>query len=334
MMACHPRLFAAVLLLAPFAACDAPPESPPALEQTRDRGPIAATLTIAPPSITIGDQLVATLTVRGPDPLNVNFPDPNAFSPSWDATADPTTTTPTTDNTNLVVTRRQYTVYATAAGEPVVPPLTLDFDAGSDPNRSPFEITFDAVPVSVMSTLEPNTPLDALAPILGVRTAPPAPWPWYVWVALAGALAGVVGLAAWLVRHLMKPAPPPPPIPAETWARRQLDALAHERLWERRAFREHFYRLSEIFRGYLTRAFATPARDMTTEELLAELRRRPRWAERCDPQQLHALLTAGDRVKYAAREPTVDEAQQSLDEVRVFIERMHRDATSSEWAAA
>lgn len=144
---------------------------------------------------------------------------------------------------------------------------------------------------------------------------------WWPLIVLVAVLLG--GFLAWLWRRrkargpALVPEKPREPPDVEAFAR--LAALEAEQLVAKGRHQEYYFRLSETARDYFGRLYGFDALEMTTDELLDELRTRS--TRGLDFDALTAFFRAGDLVKFARREPSDGEAKSAADEVRVFIER-------------
>jgi hypothetical protein len=109
-------------------------------------------------------------------------------------------------------------------------------------------------------------------------------------------------------------------VPADVWAKREFAKLLGESLLERKLFKEFYYRVSGIVRGYIERRFALAAPEMTTEEFLSATAEDSRFA--CETQwEFRQFLDACDMVKYAKYAPQDAEAQAVLRTAMDFVER-------------
>jgi hypothetical protein len=137
----------------------------------------------------------------------------------------------------------------------------------------------------------------------------------FLWVWLLAAFAAVLALFAFRKRLLQRFRKRRPQIRPEVFA----DDLALERLaslrasmpWERGQGRATIFALSEIVRGYLGDRLQFNALDLTSEEFVAELRRR-----RLIGLDLAALMEEvawEDLVKFAKVEPTAEECLRGID---------------------
>jgi hypothetical protein len=136
-----------------------------------------------------------------------------------------------------------------------------------------------------------------------------------VYIAGGLAAAGLGGLATVLVRRRLRARasqrPEPPPRPAHEIALERLDRLGAAGFTEDGDHRPFHFELSEVIRDYLGGRFGFDALEMTTEELVEELRRRA-------PRELvlgevAGWLTGCDLVKFAKISPTATEARGALE---------------------
>ena len=138
---------------------------------------------------------------------------------------------------------------------------------------------------------------------------------WRLIYALLIGLA-VALLAYGVFRYLNRPkpviaAPVKPLEPAHVRARQALDALAKQNLPGRGRVREHYFRLSEIIRGYLGELYDFDALECTTPELLEALRTRTTPGLPMDA--LVEFANRSDFVRYAKQEPDADECKAALE---------------------
>jgi hypothetical protein len=136
-----------------------------------------------------------------------------------------------------------------------------------------------------------------------------------VYIAGGLAAAGLGGLATVVVRRRLRARasyrPAPPPRPAHELALERLDRLGADGFTEEGDHRPFYFAVSEVIREYLGARFGFDGLEMTTEELVDELRRRA-------PRELvlgevEGWLTGGDLVKFAKISPTATEARGALE---------------------
>ncbi|NNE70231.1 MAG: hypothetical protein HKN29_07685 [Rhodothermales bacterium] len=153
---------------------------------------------------------------------------------------------------------------------------------------------------------------------------PRAIWPWILGILIAGILFWYFFLRnvpedeededeVWV-----EPAEPP-----FDEAMRRLQALGGMTA-SPDAAKPYFVELSDIVRTYIARRTRVPARELTTHELVTELKRRPVLrAERVG--EVHRVLSEADMVKFADQRPAADRARHTLEQARASIEQAERD---------
>jgi hypothetical protein len=144
-------------------------------------------------------------------------------------------------------------------------------------------------------------------------------------VVAGGLLAAGLGalVALWVRRRLKnrKPAPPPlPPRPAHEVAMEKLDHLG-ALLAEGGDLRPFYFLLSEAIREYLGGRFGFDSLEMTTEELVATMRRVPLDSSRgVIGSEIEGWLSACDLVKFAKVSPSPEQARGSLETAIRLVE--------------
>lgn len=99
----------------------------------------------------------------------------------------------------------------------------------------------------------------------------------------------------------------------------RLLALKQRRPWDRGQGRTAVFELSEIVRAYLGRRLRFDALDLTSEELLAELRRRRLLG--LDLLEISDELSWQDLVKFARAEPSADDCERAIDRAASLVDR-------------
>lgn len=177
------------------------------------------------------------------------------------------------------------------------------------------ELETSGCDIDVVSTLPPDADQKG-ANLYDVR--PPEELPirtWRVLYALAGLAAA--GVIAWLVyRRMSRPKPvaevvAPPKDPVDVRATRALDELAQRNLPSTGQFKEFYFRLSEIVRGYLGELYGFEALESTTPELLDLVRSRQTPGLAVD--DLSSFANESDFIRYARTEPSVDDCKKHLE---------------------
>lgn len=341
-------LGAATLCLA-LAGCSqtAAPQDGRPLASVAERGPLRLSVDASPRNPRVGDTVAIALTFAAPADYTAELPGSEALGEAWDVRKidEPE---PTTDETGTRSWKRTFYADVYRAGPIEIPALTVKYGkqpapSAGDPSDSPValdaELSADPLTIDVVTALTSQDTIATPRDITGTRlppTPPLTPLQWFVRIAIAlVALAALVALVWLISRRMNKPAPP---IPADVWARQQLNTLEAGQLLTRDGIRAFYYRLSEIVRAYIERQFDLAAPEMTTEEFLVALAD-DRSAVPYDAESLREFLEQCDMVKYAALEVDVAAANESIAAARRFVDatadavRARADAAARERAA-
>lgn len=218
--------------------------------------------------------------------------------------------------TDPVVTSIHLALQAFEVGELEIPAIRLSVDTPE--GAKVFELPAQKIKVSGVidpAQGEPQMREDT-RPLPTVKR--PIWWPMYV--------IGAVLLAAlgyWYYRRRIKRgavAPPPKPRdPPDVEALAKLAALEQEELIASGRKRDYYFRLSEIVRDYVGRRFTFDALELTSDELLQELRRRSTPGLEFD--LFAGFLSESDFVKFAKADPTDGEAKRAMDAARRLVEQ-------------
>jgi hypothetical protein len=208
--------------------------------------------------------------------------------------------------------RREFTVFVAAyePGEMVLPALEVTY---LGKRGELLTARTEAIPIKITSLIA-NEPEPALK-----DNAPPVPVLErdLLLVYLAGGLiAAVLGaVVATVVRRRLRARaslrPAPPPRPAHEVALERLDRLGAAGFPEDGDHRPFYFLLSEVIREYLGARFGFDSLELTTAELMAELRRHaPRGLVM---GEIEGWLSGCDLVKFAKFFPSATEARGALE---------------------
>jgi hypothetical protein len=171
----------------------------------------------------------------------------------------------------------------------------------------------EPVPVKIGSLIA-NEP----EPALKENAAPVAVWKkdlTLVYVAGALVAAAVGALVTFLVvrrlRRRVVVRPGPPPRPAHEVALERLDRLGALGFLENADNRPFYFAVSEVIRDYLGARYGFDSLELTTDELLAELRRRA--SRELVLGEIAGWLSGCDLVKFAKVSPSAAESRGTLE---------------------
>jgi hypothetical protein len=275
-------------------------------------GDVLVAARTSPESLTVGDHATLEITVQAPVEVRVAFP---RVPKPGDAVEvqDVKVTEPTSGATPATWTAR-YTLGVYQVGDVVLPPWPIEVRRGT----AAAVTATDSIRFFVQSVLDDSL---AAADVRDIKPQAVFPTDWLPYI-LGGAvaLALIAGLVWWLRRRRRPRAAVVPLVrqrPANDVALEALRVLEAKQLPLDGKFVEHFVALSDILRRYFEDGFGVAALEETTEEILYDLERHG--FDRSTIARVRALCEPADLVKFAKREPTIQECMASLQETRDFI---------------
>ncbi len=142
---------------------------------------------------------------------------------------------------------------------------------------------------------------------------------WTIWILVA---IVILALAYVLYRLYRKNGPslfvPRKPVPPYELAIQRLNALKAKKLIEHGEAKQFFTEVTDIWRQYLEGRFGISAMEMTSRQILQELRDNKETHLTAD--QMADLLSVSDFVKFAAMSPTNDEMVRTFNTIHSFVE--------------
>ncbi len=115
--------------------------------------------------------------------------------------------------------------------------------------------------------------------------------------------------------------------PAHVLAFEELEILKKENLIEKGRIKEHYFRLSDVFRKYLENRFRIPAVESTTQELFYEIKKLGAMDEKVKSDTLQ-FLHHSDLVKFAKHLPSMEEINKNHGDVVSIINRTRQEEQS------
>lgn len=142
----------------------------------------------------------------------------------------------------------------------------------------------------------------------------------FIWFILGGVV--LISVILFFVLRKRKPPVTAPIVPVvqllpHELALQQLEALKQQRMWQSGDVKGYHSALTYIVREYLEKRYGIQALEHTTDEILAQLRKRD--FDLSLSQKLGDVLQTADLVKFAKAQPTVEFHEQAMEFARAFI---------------
>jgi hypothetical protein len=208
--------------------------------------------------------------------------------------------------------RREFTLTVAAyeTGETTVPGIDVTYLGQRGDMRS---VRTAPIPLKIVSLIanEPEPALKESATPVSVLE--PRLWPAYLAGGLAAAAVGGL-ITALIVRRLRArrgDRPGPPPRPAHEVALEKLDRLGAYGFLENADNRPFYFAVSEVIREYLGGRYGFDSLELTTDELVAQLRKQS--GREMVISEIEGWLSACDLVKFAKISPSAAEARGALE---------------------
>jgi len=174
-------------------------------------------------------------------------------------------------------------------------------------------LTTDPVSLTVLSNLGEKPEEAQLRPIQGIIPTTPLWWKYGPWVAgIAGLLLIAFGLLWWYHRRHRKELSAMAQDPAHVWAKKEIEHLEAQGLFEKGQAKAFYFRFSEIVRRYLEAIRGFPAAEFTTEEITSCI-------ENEQDRKLLPLLRQADLVKFADTVPTPARKEEEVNTALAYI---------------
>ena len=197
-------------------------------------------------------------------------------------------------------------------------PVTVFFH---NPSGALDSVVSNEIPVSVRTV-----PVDTTRPFKPIKAPLNVPYSWREFIPyIIGAILLIILIAALFVLYLRyekrKPvvvARPMPKDPPHIWARKELQKLESEKLWQKDQVKLYYSRLTDILRLYLEYRFKWLALESTTEEIEADIANY-NMKDKAKDNLLQILRTA-DLVKFAKMLPGPEANIKAMESAGKFID--------------
>ena len=223
------------------------------------------------------------------------------------------------DDKDLLL-KQQLTLTSFDTGYVVVPEIGLTYTQ-SEGDSLKFVLYTDPLELYVKSVAVDTTM--AFKPIKGPIRQSITAREVFPWAAAIIVLAAIVFLIIYLRKRFKKKEHPDeeekkPLIPAIITARERMGQLKEMNLWQSGKLKEYYTDLTDIAREYLEGQFDIDAVEMTSEDILVEVKKIG--LEDCLYKKLKETLITADFVKFAKANPTPSQNETSYNDISSFIE--------------
>jgi hypothetical protein len=212
---------------------------------------------------------------------------------------------------------RWYELRADVVGSYIIPGAVFTY---KDDQGKTNELKTSQIFIEVKSVIEDK---DAAKDIKDIKPLSIIPRDYTLLVGLSiisVALIALIGGGIYLYRVRYRKVTAPPEMPAHELAFKELDQLKKEDFISRGIYKEHYFKLSEIFRRYLERRFHFQAVEQTTEEILPALLNLKN-VDETEKGIAQQFLHHTDLVKFAKYVPGADEVEHEHQEAINFINK-------------
>jgi hypothetical protein len=276
---------------------------------------VDASLEVA--DIMIGEQTVLRVSVTADRGREVVLPLPaGVLMPGVEVLGISEADTSLIDNDRMVITR-DLLITSFDSSLYLLPPFVV-IDGMDTVYSDQLALKVSTVPVNVESPEE-------FYDIKSIWT-PAFVWTDYVGVVLWILLGLLALLLAWyFIRRYRakKPLLPfgksEPELPPYEEAMRELDRIRQSRIWSQGLVKEYHTELTDVLRNYMHRRYGFNAKELTSQEIMDELRRYEE--DKSARALLEGILSLADFVKFAKLSPLPDENDASLSNAYQFIDK-------------
>ena len=141
-------------------------------------------------------------------------------------------------------------------------------------------------------------------------------WPWLLRIVLLILIAYILKKYVFTKKEALKIEKPKVIIPADIIALKELMSLEKAKIWQEGKIKEYHSSLSEIVRRYTEERFQFIALELTTDEIIDELKSKLNQEQ---IQNLKTLLQRADLAKFAKRKPIESENTESMLLAKNFV---------------
>jgi hypothetical protein len=289
------------------------------IRKVYERGPVRLEFEIDHQKITVADRLNLSMTVIADESVEIEFP-PFGEKLEQFGVVDYHTTLPELVDKSRKKICRSYILEPFLSGEYAIPPLKVRYHLQGEKADQPHVIETEQIVITVASLLP-----EKMAELKIHDIKPPVSFPRsyknWLW---SGAITGLLALAGAVLfviirkRKLAARARSLKKAPPHETAFKELEELLNDRLVEKNEIKRFYQRISDIFRRYIENRYRIKAPELTTEEFLSSLKKKPQFTD-LQVGFLNEFLRYCDLVKFAEHQPETGDIQKTFDTCKNFI---------------
>jgi len=277
------------------------------LFQTANAQQIEVKATIDSTNLLIGQQTLIKLEVVQPKEAKVNFPNfqpGDALTPNVEILAISKADTSKADKERILI-KQNYLITSFDSGSYVIPPFKFQL-IDQDYETNSLILNVDNVQINEDEEIKDIKPL----------YQPPFDWSILVIIWLILMTLALIGIGIYFYILKMKNKPIPffekqeVLLPAHEIALQKLNAIKEEKLWQKGQDKLYYTQLTDVLREYFTRRFNIQAMEMTSGEIIDALQ--TDYDAKVILDKLKQILSVSDMVKFAKRQPTMEENEISI----------------------
>jgi hypothetical protein len=283
-------------------------------------------ITVIPDSVTVGDVITMSVTLKAPKGVQVISPETENGFGDFTVLSTKKSEIGEDDDTDIDTILYQYSLATYKPENCTIPPLS--FLIGVDSSMLYDTLQTPPIPITVVSVIPPDAPDSIGLAIKDLKEQQKTGGADIrsLWVLLV--IAAAVLIYYLLEKRAKKKAGSEPSTvtlkPPYEEAVEAIEALEAKRYLEQGNVREHVFELSEIFKRYIGRRYDTIAAELTTEEIIA-------WLEFSGismDMRLNAewFFRTSDQVKFAKWKPDTKTTDKFMREVKIFLEATKPDS--------
>lgn len=146
---------------------------------------------------------------------------------------------------------------------------------------------------------------------------------WVLWIIL-GAIVAILAIGFIIIMTMRKKNKgyfftPPVIMPPHTRALKELDKLKEDKIWQQDREKEYYTKVTDVLRTYINDRYKVNAHEMTSGEILDEIKRLIEVDSGSAMDNLAQVLSLADMVKFAKHKPFQDENDLSIMNAYFFV---------------